>query len=104
MSRREAKRLLEEDKTLLGETSSVNDRLLELLEEEEGSTQQQQFLRFGEGVDAMADAVAEYLDSRIDDEESMAGERISEPTQEFLDAKQRALDTMKLYEEAQQAA
>jgi hypothetical protein len=52
----------------------------------------------------MADAVAEYLDSRIDDEESMAGERISEPTQEFLDAKQRALDTMKLYEEAQQAA
>ena len=33
----------------------------------------------------------------------MAGERIPEPTQEFLDAKQRALDSIKLYEEAQQA-
>ena len=104
LSRREAKRLLEEARTLLGETSPINDRLLELLEEEEGATQQEQFLRYGGDVDAMADAVAEYLESRIDDEESTAGERIPEPTQEFLDAKQRALDSMKLYEEAQQAA
>ena len=104
LSRREAKRLLEEARTLLGETSPINDRLLELLEEEEGATQQEQFLCYGGDVDAMADAVAEYLESRLDDAESSAGERIPEPTQEFLDAKQRALDSMKLYEEAQQAA
>ena len=81
---------MEEARTLLGETSPINDRLLELLEEEEGATQQEQFLRYGVDVDGMADAVADYLDSRVDDEESMASERILEPTQEFLNAKQRA--------------
>ena len=53
LSRHEAKRLSEEARTLLGETSPINDRLLELLEEDEGATQQDQFLRYGGDVDTM---------------------------------------------------
>lgn len=37
LSRREAERLLNEARTFLGETAPINDRLLELLDEDEGA-------------------------------------------------------------------
>jgi hypothetical protein len=40
LSRREATRLLDEARTLLGDSGPINDRLLELLEEAEGEQQQ----------------------------------------------------------------
>lgn len=49
----------------------------------------------------MADAVTEYLASRSGDEASIAGDNVSELSQEYLDAKQRAQETMKIYEERQ---
>jgi hypothetical protein len=62
------------------------------------------FLRYGGDVDALADAVADYLDTRVGNEASISYRWCApEPTQEYSDAKQRAQDSMKLYEEALQA-
>lgn len=58
LSRREATRLLDDARTLLGDSGPINDRLLELLEEAEGEQQQESFLRYGGDVDAVADEVA----------------------------------------------
>jgi len=102
LSRREAERLLNEANTFLEETSPINDRILELLDVEEGAQQQEHFLRYGGDVEAMQDAVTAYLASRADE----AASEPSEPDnqQEILEARQRAQEAIRLYVEATQAA
>ncbi|KZR96096.1 Uncharacterized protein APZ42_009763, partial [Daphnia magna] len=102
LSRREATRLLDDARTLLGDSGPINDRLLELLEEAEGEQQQESFLRYGGDVDAVADEVAAYLSSREGDISSVPGWDPADP--EVLAARQRAQDAAKVYEEAAQAA
>jgi hypothetical protein len=87
LSRREAERLLTEVRAHLEENRPLKDQLIELLDEEEGVTQHEQFLRYGGTVDEMADAVTDYLASRADDLPSTNGDP---PSQELLDARQRA--------------
>ncbi|KZS02401.1 Uncharacterized protein APZ42_000575, partial [Daphnia magna] len=101
-SRREDTRLLDDARTLLGDSGPINDRLLELLEEAEGEQQQESFLRYGGDVDAVADEVDAYLSSREGDISSVPGWDPADP--EVLAARQRAQDAAKVYEEASKAA
>ncbi|KAI9557306.1 hypothetical protein GHT06_017134 [Daphnia sinensis] len=102
LSRREATRLLEDARTLLGESGPINDRLLELLEDAEGEQQQELFLRYGGDVDAVADEVAAYLSSREGDVASVIGWDPIDP--EVIAAQQRAQEAARIYEEAARAA
>ncbi|XP_045027086.1 uncharacterized protein LOC123470616 [Daphnia magna] len=102
LSRREATRLLDDARTLLGDSGPINDRLLELLEEAEGEQQQESFLRYGGDVDAVADEVDAYLSSREGDISSVPGWDPADP--EVLATRQRAQDAAKVYEEASKAA
>jgi len=102
LSRREAERLLNEARTFLGDTAPLNDRLLELLNDEEGNQQQEQFLRYGGDVDTIEEAVSGYLASRADDTHSEVGEPNNQ--QEIREAKEKAQEAVKAYEEATRAA
>lgn len=100
LSRREAERLLMEVRAHLEETRPLNDRLIELLDDEEGVTQHEQFLRYDGTVDEMADSVTDYLASRADDLPSTNGDP---PSQELLDALQRVKEKKNAYDEAMRA-
>jgi hypothetical protein len=102
LSRREAMRLLDDARTLLGDSGPINDRLLELLEEAEGEQQQKSFLRYGGYVDTVADEVAAYISGQEGDEASVPGWDPADT--EVLDARQRAQDAAKVYQEAANTA
>ncbi|KAI9553677.1 hypothetical protein GHT06_021605 [Daphnia sinensis] len=101
LSRREAERLLAEARGHLSDSSLINDRLLELLNDEEGGIQHEQFLRYGGDIDSMAEAINNYLASRAGETASVIGDTSN---QELVDAEQRVLESQKMYEEAAKAA
>ncbi|KZR98523.1 Uncharacterized protein APZ42_006012, partial [Daphnia magna] len=93
LSRHEAERLLEEARGHLFDSSLINDRLLELLNDEEGGVQHEQFHRYGGDIDSMAEAINDYLASRAGETASVIGDTSN---QELVDAEQRVLESQKM--------
>jgi hypothetical protein len=96
-SRREAEKLLNEARAHLGETGPLNDRIIELLNEEDGVTPHDQFLRYSGAVDGLADEVTDYLASRADDLPSTNGDP---PSHARVDAEQRKKEAQEAFEAA----
>ncbi|EFX64144.1 hypothetical protein DAPPUDRAFT_229858 [Daphnia pulex] len=96
-SRREAEKLLNEARAHLGETGPLNDRIIELLNEEDGVTPHDQFLRYSGAVDGLADEVTDYLASRADDLPSTNGDP---PSHARVDAEQRQKEAQEAFEAA----
>ena len=88
LSRRDAEKLLADGRVLLGELETIHDRIVELVDEDDALTQQNnQHLLYAQTIDNCSALVEDYLLLHRDDPSSVTGE-----TQDQI-ARRQALET-----------
>ena len=105
LSRRDAEKQLMDARAHLGDLEIVNDRILQLIDEDLGDAQNTQHLTYATTVDNASALVETYLTQRQNDapSELIETEEQAARRQELQDAEQRVKDARAVLEEAEQA-